>query len=409
MMRRAACLLALLAPLPVQGQSLAVVHAKAWTMTADTPVEDATILVQGGRVVSVMRGGAVPPGLPVIDARGQPVTPGLYNAAAQLGLVEVNSTGDTRDTAAKGKLFGAAFDVSYALTGNSTLVSLARADGITGAISYPGGSGVPPFSGLAAEVRLREGADILGRAEVALFVTIGGDGNAQQGSRAVQWQRLRAAFDESRVPPAADRATISLADAAVLRRVLARMLPIAITTHRESDIRQTVRFATDYGVRVILVGGAEAWRARDLLAKAQIPVVLDPLANLPYTFDQLGARQDAPAMLTRAGVRVAFGNVGGAISQTYNAGIALREGAGVAVANGMPYADALRAVTSGARAIYGEVGGTLAPGARADLVVWDGDPFEPGTNTVAVVIEGKPASIESRQSELARRYLPKAP
>lgn len=410
MMRRALLLAAALAaPLPVAAQSLAVIHARAWTMTTDAPIEDATIIVNAGRVTSVTRGGAVPAGLPVIDAKDQPVTPGLYNAATQLGLVEVSSTGDTRDATAKGELFGAAFDVSFALNGNSALVSLARADGVTGATSYPGGSGVPPFGGLAAEVRLRDGSDILGRAGIALFVTIGGSGNDAQGSRAVQWQRLRAAFDEARVPPPADRATISLADAAVLRRVLARTLPIAITTHRESDIRQALRFAADYGVRTIIVGGSEAWRVGDALARANIPVVLDPGNNLPGTFDQLGARQDAAALLARAGVRVAFGNVGGAISTSYNAGIALREGAGLAVANGLPYADALRAITTAPRAMFGELGGgTLAPGSKADLVVWDGDPLEPVTNAVAVVIEGKSVSTESRQSALALRYL-KAP
>ena len=411
MTRLATLLLALLlvSPFPAAAQSLAVVHARAWTLAGDKPVEDATIVVEQGRVRSVMASGTPPAGMPVIDAKGQPVTPGLFNAATQLGLVEVSSAPDTVDSRARGEQFGAAFDVSLALNGHSQPVALARSDGITGATSYPGLSGVAPFSGLAAQIRLREGVDILDRASVALFVSIGGSGNAGQGSRAIQWQSLRAALDEVRNPPPVELRTVSVADAGALRRVLARTLPLAITTHRESDILQAIRLAGDYNVRVILVGGSEAWRVADRLAAADIPVILDPLENLPATFDRLGARQDSAALLRRAGVRIAFGNVGGPISFTYNAGIALRESAGIAVVNGLSWVEALRAITVEPRAIFAQGGGKLVPGNPADMVVWDGDPLEPSTNAVAVIVEGRSVSLENRQTALARRYLGNKP
>src|SRR3546814_19343072 len=89
--------------------------------------------------------------------------------------------------------------------------------------------------------------------------------------------------------------------------------------------------------------------------------------NLPFNFDQLGARQDNAALLVKAGVRVAVGQAGGAIHANYNAGMGLREGAGIAVANGLPYIEALRAVTVNPLAIWGRGGGALTPGAAADL------------------------------------------
>src|SRR3546814_14614859 len=95
--------------------------------------------------------------------------------------------------------------------------------------------------------------------------------------------------------------------------VLAGEVPLAIQTHRESDIRQAAALAGDFGIRVIIVGAAEAWRAADALAAAKVAVVLDPLVDLPFNFDQLGARQDNAALLVQAGVRVTVGQAGGAI------------------------------------------------------------------------------------------------
>lgn len=392
-------------------QPVAIVHAQAWTLQAAQPVDDATIVVDGGRIVSVQAHAAPPAGATVIDAAGHPVTPGFMNAATQIGLTEVSTAQDTRDVSAAGDEVGAAFDVSLALNPNSALVELARADGLTRALSFPGPSGAAPFDGLAATIRLRQGPDILDHAGAALFVTVGGNAWPKAGSRAAQWQLLRTALDKARAPPGGEKSAGASAQGAVLRQVLAGGLPLAIVTHRESDIRQAIRLAGDYGIRVVIVGGAEAWRAADALAASHIPVVLDPDTNLPYTFDQLGARQTNAAILARAGVTVAFGRVGGALEENYNAGLALREGAGIAVANGLPYVEALKALTVNPLAIWrrGEDAGLLAPGQAADLVVWDGDPLEPSTNAVAVLVEGRPVSLRTRQDALAARYLPPGP
>jgi hypothetical protein len=135
----------------------------------------------------------------------------------------------------------------------------------------------------------------------------------------------------------------------------------------------------DYKLRIVIVGGAEAWRVAPELAREHVAVVLDPLAALPMTYDEIGARRDNAARLAKAGVTIAFTVTGQGIYLSYDAGSALREGAGVAVANGLPYADALRALTLNPAQIWG-VGkkyGTLEPGRDADLVIWDGDPLEP--------------------------------
>ncbi|HEX3367452.1 amidohydrolase family protein [Phenylobacterium sp.] len=393
-----------------QAQPLAIVHARAWTGQGGEPVADATIVTDRGKIVSVTAHGVAPAGATLIDAQGHPVTAGLVNGASQLGLTEITSARDTRDLAAAGDTVGAAFDVTLGLNPNAALIDLARADGVTRALSFPAASGVAPFSGLAATLRLRDGPDVIDRARVALFVTIGGSAWPRAaGSRGAQWELLRAALDDAKAPaPAAPRPALREAQTAALRDVLAGRIPLAIVTQRESDVRQAVRLATDYAIRVVVVGGGEAWRAAPELAAAHVPVVLDPDANLPYSFDELGDRQTNAVILAKAGVTVAFGLAGGRLEQNYNAGLALREAAGVAVSNGLPYDEALKAVTVNPIAIWrrGEAAGLIAPGQDADLVVWDGDPFEPMTNAQAVIVEGKPVSLTTRMDTLARRYQP---
>lgn len=417
-MRKLAIMLALATTAPVSAQTIVVTHAEAWTMDSAEPVRDATIVIESGRIVSVTAGGEVPGGASVIDARGKPVTPGFVNGATQLGLIEVRSASETSDESSADDR-NAGFSPARALNGNSTLVSLARADGLTRALVYPSPSRQPVFSGEPVMARLREGADILDRGDLAVYATIGGGAWTKLGSRAQQWTVLRNALTEAKRAAASDvtqgpakgRGSGGPPPARgrrpgenPIRGVIAGDIPLAIQTHRESDILQAIALTSDFKIRVVIVGGAEAWRVADALAAAKIGVVLDPQANLPFTFDQLGARQDSAAILARAGVPVAIGLVGGSIHMNYNAGLALREGAGIAVANGLPWFDGLRAVTVNPLAIWGRGGGTLAPGSDADLVVWDGDPLEPSTNALAVVIEGKQVSTRSRQDLLAERY-----
>ena len=415
MIRTMASVLAL-AAMPATAQTIAVTHAEAWTMESGEPVKDATIVIENGKIVSVTPGGGVPQDASVIDARGKPVTPGLVNGATQVGLIETASA-DTRDQGSTDDR-STGFDPARALNGNSTLVDLIRADGITRALIYPAKSRHAVFAGEPVIARFRDGVDILGEREVAVFAVIGGGAWDKLGSRAQQWAVLRKVLSDAKGAMAARDAGETRkrdrhgrapgrgrrAGEELIRGVIAGETPLAIQTNRESDIREAIRLASDFGIRVIIVEGAEAWRAADALAAANIPVVLDPSTNLPGGFDELGSRQDNAAILKRAGVKVAFGLAGGKIHTNYNAGMALREGAGIAVANGLPYADALRAVTVNPLSIWSKGGGTLSAGADADLVVWDGDPLEPSTNATAVIVEGRRVSARSRQDLLAERY-----
>lgn len=195
-------------------------------------------------------------------------------------------------------------------------------------------------------------------------------------------------------------------DRTALLPVLERKIPLVLIVHRESDLRQAVAIADDYKVRVVVVGAEEAWRIADLLASRKIPVVLDPYADAPHTFDMIGARLDNAAILDRAGVPISF--MGTFVDVTYNAGTSIREGAGIAVAYGLPWNEALKALTLNPAMTWGisDHYGSLEPGKDADVVLWDGDPLQPGNAPVAVWVRGKQVSLETRQTDLERRYSP---
>ena len=159
-------------------------------------------------------------------------------------------------------------------------------------------------------------------------------------------------------------------------------------------------------LRFIIHGGAEAWLVADELHRADIPVLVDPLVDLPDHFERLGARLDNAALLQRAGVRIAIAPGPGTVD-AQQARLSLQL-AGNAVTNGLPWDAAFAAVTRGPADIFG-VGdrlGRLERNYLADVVVWDGDPLEVTSAPTAVFIEGRQVPLTSRQTELRDRYSP---
>ncbi|HKI94829.1 MAG TPA: amidohydrolase family protein, partial [Gemmatimonadales bacterium] len=190
-----------------------------------------------------------------------------------------------------------------------------------------------------------------------------------------------------------------VADLEALLPVLHGKLPIMIAANRRSDIENALRLAKEYKLKLILVGAAEGWEVADEIKAAGVPVLLDPLVDIP-SYDALSPRLDNAALLRKAGVTVAIASFDSHNTRD------VRQSAGNAVANGMAWDDALRAVTLDAAReleINGSYG-SLEPGKVANVVVWTGDPFEFSSYPSAVFIRGKAVPKDSRQHELFERY-----
>lgn len=382
---------------------IAVTGAKIHTMTDAGSIDRGVILISQGRIEAVGAGLTVPDGYAVLDAAGRVVTPGLIESYSSLGLVEIGGESTTVDSMISEFPSGASFDVRFALNPASVALAVNRRDGVTRAVTAPS-PGNDPFAGMGALIRLG-GEPLLVQPEIGLFAAIdAGASTYVGGSRAAVIQRIRrgltlaANYNPNRYQPGPG--DFSHQDLAALRRFRHSDVPLVVRVNRANEIRESLSLANDFDLDLIVIGGAEAWQLADLLADASVPVVVNVLANLPSSYERLGARLDNAALLHAAGVPVLL-----TAGESQNAR-KIRQMAGNAVAHGMPWAAALAAMTREPAQAWGmERGaGTLMAGAPADLVIWSGDPLELTEWAEAVMIDGVWQDMSSRQTRLFERY-----
>jgi imidazolonepropionase-like amidohydrolase len=197
-------------------------------------------------------------------------------------------------------------------------------------------------------------------------------------------------------------------DLEALIPVLEGKLPLILEANRMDEIDAALVLAHDYNLRLMIVGGAEAWLSADRLAAAQIPVLTGAMSNIPSSFATLNQRQENAGLLRKAGVRVVLVATSGSDVTRFNARN-LKYEAGNAVAYGMTHDDALRAVTLTPAEVFGlsDRIGSLQTGRDGNVVIWSGDPFEFSTRVEHVLIRGREAIEPSRQDLLIERYKPK--
>jgi imidazolonepropionase-like amidohydrolase len=397
-----------------QAQTIAVTGGRLLTQGAAGVVENGSVLIRDGRIVAVGPDVQVPEDAVVIDARGRIVTPGLFDPFTQFGLVEVSGVDATVDAVQSGERFSASFDVSYAVNPRSILIGVNRIEGLTRAAVVPGSNWQVPgsvFSGLAAVIDLAGPGKWLTRSSAAMFAHLGESGSGiAGGSRVNAMLTLRDALEEARDYSAHSHEwesgahkdfTLARKDLEALQPVIRGEIPLLADVNRASDISQALTLQQDFSLKLVIVGGAEAWVVAEELAAAGVPVILDPQQNLPSSFDTLGSTLENAARLNKAGVLFAF--TGG---DTYNSRN-ITQHAGLAVANGLPYDTALQAITINAARIYdvSDDVGSLEAGKVADLVIWSGDPLELTSFADTVIIRGKNIPMVSRATRLRDRYM----
>ncbi|HXG97600.1 MAG TPA: amidohydrolase family protein [Gemmatimonadales bacterium] len=371
-------------------------------------IENATVLIRDGRIAAVGATVAVPAGATRIDASGKWVTPGFIDGAGQMGLREIGAVDNTSEYTFRGNDVAAAFNVLEGVNPASALIAVNRMEGITTTLAVPNGNLI---WGQAVLIDL-DGATIEAmrvKSPTAMVADLSeGSKAAGGGSRAGVAQRLRRVLDDAReyATRRADyrRAQIqplsaSAADLEALQPVLRGELPLLVVANRRSDIETALRIAKEYKLRLILAGVAEGWMIASEIAAVGVPVLVEPLDNIP-SYDALGIRYENAPLLAKGGVKVALMET--ATENTRD----LRQQAGNAVANGMPWEQALRAVTLTPAEIFGVADryGSLDAGKVANVVVWTGDPFDFSTGVEHVFIRGKDIRLRSRQTELLERY-----
>lgn len=379
------------------------------TVTARGSLENTDVLVHNGIIAAIGPLATLPAGVTVRDARGKELTPGLFGGLTDTGLEEIEAEPETVDSTLNMKApawdqqWRPELDVTQAYNPRSFVVPVTRVEGVTWTVLDPG-SGDSIIGGQGAAVTLDGRYDAVLAGSHTLFVQMGSDGAKRTGgTRAAEYMLLEQAVREARAAgPQAAGSLLHPAGQAALNRYLTGGR-VVFQVDRAADILEVLKFAKASGIKPVIAGGDEAWLVAKELANANVPVIMNPLSDLPVGFDHLGASLENAARLQRAGVRIAFSS-----GDTAQARL-VRQLAGNAVAHGLPWEAALAAITANPADIFGlgATRGRIAVGQVADLVLWSGDPLDVTTTADQVWIAGRAIDMRSRQTELRDRYLEK--
>jgi len=419
-------------PLPLVGQQVPKVYAiqgaKIYTL-AGPPIETGTVVIRAGKIVDVGQSVAVPTGAQVINAKGLEVYPGLFDSLSELGLTEVGAVSATVDTSELGDS-NPQLVAATAVHAASEHIPVARANGITHAISAPGvrggffGGGGAVIGGQASLIHLAGWVidDMLVRRSVAMVVnwpvmvtrtfdfatfsvrqrpfTEAKQEYEKKVNELTDWLERARHYAQAVEKGSLAKFERDLKLEALVPVVEGR-LPVLLVANDTRAIKSAVEFCDKQKLKMILAGGAEAWKVKNLLKEKNIPVILQPTQSLPREEDDPYDKPFTnPGELHSAGVKIAFASFDSSASRR------LPYEAANAVPYGLPHEEALRAVTLYPAQIFGVTDqlGTIEAGKLADLIVTTGDPLEIQTEVRYLFINGQLTSTDNKQRQLYEKY-----
>ncbi|WP_241557147.1 amidohydrolase family protein [Croceibacterium ferulae] len=405
---------ALLLAVPAGAQTIAITGGTVAIGDGSQPIPNGTVIIRDGRVVAAGSGVAVPAGARTIDATGKWVSPGLVVGLAPVGLVEVSGVEETDDTDPGKSPFSAAIDVAPAINPKAQPLQVTRAEGYTRAIVGPV-AGDSIFAGQGAIIDLGTDMDALMQARAFQYAELGQVGGRNVGGgRPGVFAYLRNALFEAQAykrdrqapsPAGHDgfERQLTRLDAEALVAVVDGSVPLFVNVNRASDILTVLRFNQEFpAIRLVLVGANEGWMVAPQIAAAGVPVITAALTDLPETFESLAATRSNVGRLRAAGVKVALRTTRNTAQEAGNlVGLAQVPGA-----TGLDWGSAFATITSAPAEIVGMGAefGSLLPGRRGDVVIWDGDPLEVQTGVEQVFIDGVEQSLDTHMSRLRDRY-----
>ena len=341
-----------------------------------------------------------------IDAQGKIVTPGFIAPMTLIGIVEINSLDVTRDD--ESDYLNMGFSIFRAYNPNSTLIPWNRANGITSAISIPQQTSMP-LAGMGSYFILDGNMNISGAKDMMMLGRIG----ASSGSRSEDLDLLENLINLGKLAknrpyekviesPIAVFFELLIQDIEALDKVANEGLPLVIKTNRASDIKHLIDIKNKYKLNMILAGVEDAPIVIDELAASEIPVIINPMDNIPDSFDELSSSLELSAILSNAGITVLFDT-----SRSHNYHL-IRQGAGNAVAYGMDYLDAIAGLSANVANVFDlKDRGSITKGYYADIAIWESDPLEPASIPSYVFINGIESDLTTRSSRLKDRYIKK--
>jgi len=383
---------------------------------ADIP--NATLVVTAGKIADFGPKAAVPKGAKVIDAKGLHVYPGLIDSASNIGMSEVSSVRETGDITELGD-FNPQLRAVVAINPSSDHIPVTRGNGITTSLIFPGGGIIGGQAALVhldgwtwEEMAMERSVTMQMRFPTISTTTFSpafGAGRRPFAETKRRYEErlklLREFFEQAR---AYQREKAVGGTGFKLDRRLEAMLPVLegkqslmVFAARERAVKDALAFAAREKVKIVLAGVREAGSAVKDIAAQRVPVILGETLDLPLEEDSpYDSPFTLPGELHKAGVTFAFGTFSVQFARN------LPFQAANAVGFGLPYEEALKAVTINAARIWGvdDRVGSIEKGKQADLILTDGDPLEGRSQVKQMWIQGRPVSLETRHTKLNEQY-----
>jgi len=350
----------------------------------------------------------------VIDASDKIVTPGFIATDTQIGIVEIGALSVTRDDSSN--MYKIGFSIFNGFNPNSTLIPWNRSNGITSALTLPDNTS-SPIGGLGSYFVLDGSLDITAIPDMVMLGEFGGSSNksrAEQFSIIEDLLILASSITKSDISSdlvlseligewsIADAMSLHPRDLRALYKLANENLPLIIRSNRASDLLKLIELKEKFDLNIIIMGAKEAGLVATKLAEHNIPLIIDPMNNIPESFDELASNIRMAGRLEKTGVEIMF-----TVSRSHNHHL-IRQGAGVAVANGLSYGAAIKSLTSTPAEVFGiKDRGVIESGKIADLIIWEADPLEPSSMPEYIFINGKNMDLTNRSSRLRDRYTKK--
>lgn len=411
-------------PPPPQREPIMITNAVLHTVSGPV-INNGRMLIENGRIAAIGEAAAVPDkaGAKVISLAGKRVYPGLIIANSSLGLAEIQAVKATLDTTEVGALNPNARAL-VAVNPDSELLPVARANGVLAALTVPRASPTGLIAGTSAliqldgwtwedmglipEVGLHVTLPTL-RFNPALFPTL-------MQARLDEMQRLttqRLKTLEDALEAAAAYAKARAADAntpmdtrwEAMRAVVAGQRPMFVRADELPQIRYALALAERYNLKLVIVGGMDAWRIADLLRERQVPVIIAGIQRLPMRRgDDVDSVYRLAGQLAKAGVKFAIARDGSEFAAATDRTLPYE--AAAAAAHGLAREEALKAITLYPAQILGAADklGSLETGKLASFFVADGDPLDIRTQVERIFIQGREIELTDRQTKLNEKY-----
>src|SRR5271168_1659418 len=415
-------------PAFTQDKPIALKNGKLLTVTHGV-IENGVIVMQGGKITAVGAASSVniPSGAQLIDATGMTIYPGLIDSETQLGLTEISAETMTNDLVELSDEIMPHMHTADAFHAESALIPVARLNGITNAIVAPDSEDTLPGQDSFIQLAGASAPEMLLIRDNAMPLNFTGDERRNKGgfdkrkfpsTRMGLAAQLRQAFidaqdykakwadyDRKKSDAVQNKKPEPLAPKRDLK--LEALIPylegkktIVLAAESPSDLQTAVSLANEFKLKFVLNHIAHSQPVLDYVASLKVPVIVGPIYEAPKEDERYDTVYSLPAQLYKRGVKIVFASY--SAHNVRN----LPDQAGFATAFGLPYDEALKAITINPAEVWGVADhlGSLDVGKTANVVMANGDPLDVKTDVKQVFIGGREVPMTDRQVRLRDEY-----